>query len=254
MRYGKLVALMILVPALGWAVEDSEFHWKGRVAAEKTVVVRALNGSVEVTGTSGDEVEVTAVKHGPNAEFMNVKVIPTDEGLLVCETYDHDGDVEDTCSEHSRSHNHGRMPSADYTIRIPQNLRLRASTVNGGVAAEKLGRYAEVSSVNGGVSVSTAQWAKASSVNGSVSASFGKAGWDSLKLSSVNGSIEVVLPSDVSTDVRFRSVNGHLDSDFPVTVQGRRGRGSMEGRIGSGGRELDLETVNGSVQLRKTSF
>lgn len=256
MRVAKLtLTLLLLVPVLGWAVENQgDFHWKGKVDPEKTVTVRGMNGNVEVTGIDGDEVEVAAYRHGPNAEFMTVKVVPTSDGLTICETYDHDGNIEDTCSENTHSHSHGQMPQVDYNVRIPRNLKLRASSVNGSVTAEKLGRYAEVSSVNGSVNVSTSQWAKASSVNGSVTAAFGKADWQELKLSTVNGSIELSLPGDTSTDVRFHSVNGHFDSDFPITVQGRFGRSSMEGRIGQGGRELDLNTVNGNVEIRKTTM
>ncbi len=255
MRVAKAAwALWLVVPVLGWAVESGDFHWKGRIDAEKTVVIRGMNGSVEVAGVEGDEVEVSASKHGPNAEFMTVKVLPTAEGLLVCETYEHNGDASDTCSESTHSHSRGQMPQVDYTVRIPRNLKLRAGSVNGSVSAERLGRYAEVSSVNGSVNVSTAQWAKASSVNGSVTATFGKADWQDLKLSTVNGSIELSLPAETSTDIRFHSVNGHFESDFPVTVQGRFGRSSMEGRIGQGGRELDLNTVNGNVEIRKTTM
>lgn len=255
----RLLALMLLLPALAWAATptDSEFHWKGRVAPEKTVTIKALNGSIEVTGTDGDEVEVTATKSGPHAGQMQIQVIPSGDGILVCETYRYEGDYSDTCDQGasgSHVHAHGQAPHVDYEVRIPHNLRLNASSVNGGVSAEHLGRQAEVSSVNGAVSVSTTSWAKASSVNGSVDCSFGKADWDHLKLSSVNGSIHVTLPPDANTDVRFRSVNGDFNSDFPVTVQGRMGRHSLEGRIGSGGRDLELSTVNGSVELQKATM
>ncbi len=252
-----LLALILLLPALAWAATpaDNEFHWKGRLAPEKLVTVKSVSGSIEVTGVDGDEVEVSATKSGPHADRLEAKVIPSDEGILICETYRYDGDSSDTCGEGgSHSHSHGSTPQVAYSIRLPRNLRLAASTVNGSVAARSLGRYAEVSSVNGSVEISTAKWAKASSVNGSIRAQFGEAGWDTLKLATVNGGIHVALPSDVNTDVHFSSVNGHLDSVFPITTQGRMGRHSFEGKIGSGGRDLELSTVNGSVELQKSTM
>lgn len=249
----SVLALVLLLPAILWAAtqSDSEFHWRGRIAPEKTVTIKALNGSVEVVGIEGDEVEVTATKSGPHADHVQVQVIPTDDGLLICETYRYEGDSSDTCGDGSHGHSHGQAPHVDYSVRIPRNLQLHASSVNGGVSAERIGRRAEVSSVNGGVRVSTSEWAKASSVNGSVTCTFGKADWDRLKLSSVNGSIHVTMPADANTEVHFSSVNGNFESDFPVTIQGRMSRHSMEGKIGNGGRELVLSTVNGSVELRK---
>ncbi len=252
-----LLALILLLPALAWAAAsaDNEFHWKGRLAPEKLVTVKSVSGSIEVTGVDGDEVEVSATKSGPHADRLQVQVIPSDEGILVCETYRYEDDSSDTCGQgSSHSHSHGSTPHVAYSIRLPRNLRLAAGTVNGSVAARSLGRYAEVSSVNGSVEISTAKWAKASSVNGSIRAQFGEAGWDTLKLTTVNGGIHVALPSNANTDVHFSSVNGHLDSDFPITTQGRMGRHSFEGKIGSGGRDLELSTVNGSVELQKSTM
>jgi hypothetical protein len=49
-------------------------------------------------------------------------------------------------------------------------------------------------------------------------------------------------------------VNGELESDFALTVQGSMSGHSMKGRIGNGGRELKIETVNGSVRLKHNSI
>ena len=48
-------------------------------------------------------------------------------------------------------------------------------------------------------------------------------------------------------------MNGEIETDFPLTVTGRISRRHLSGTIGGGGRTLELETVNGSIQLRKSS-
>ncbi len=40
-------------------------------------------------------------------------------------------------------------------------------------------------------------------------------------------------------------------TSFPLTVTGRISRRSIQGTIGSGGRQLEMETVNGGIELRK---
>jgi DUF4097 and DUF4098 domain-containing protein YvlB len=70
----------------------------------------------------------------------------------------------------------------------------------------------------------------------------------------VNGSINLELPTNINADIDFKSVNGHLDSDFPLTVQGSIGRHSVHGTVGSGGRSLEIKTVNGSGELRKSAI
>ena len=80
----------------------------------------------------------------------------------------------------------------------------------------------------------------------------GSADWSGkVRIESVNGSIHLTLPDSFNSDVKFSSVNGKLHTDFPMTVEGSMGGRRVEGRIGSGGRELVVETVNGSVELRK---
>jgi len=46
-------------------------------------------------------------------------------------------------------------------------------------------------------------------------------------------------------------VNGSISSDFPLTVSGKLSPRHIRATIGSGGRELRLHTVNGSIELRK---
>jgi DUF4097 and DUF4098 domain-containing protein YvlB len=75
-----------------------------------------------------------------------------------------------------------------------------------------------------------------------------------LKISTVNGSVTLDLPSDTNAEVHFSSVNGNLTSDFPLTVQGGImgfGPKRIEGTIGKGGRELDVQTVNGTLAIHK---
>jgi len=109
-----------------------------------------------------------------------------------------------------------------------------------------------VRTVNGDAGFSTSSYGDASTVNGSIHGAMGSTDWsNALKFTTVNGGISLDLPSDASTDLNAKTVNGDISSDFPITVQGRVNRRQLTGTIGGGGRSLELETVNGSVQLRK---
>jgi len=80
----------------------------------------------------------------------------------------------------------------------------------------------------------------------------GSAAWtDTLKFRTVNGSVSLDLPPDTSTDVNVTTVNGGISTDFPIAVSGRVDRRRLNGTIGSGGRSLEVDTVNGSVTLRR---
>jgi DUF4097 and DUF4098 domain-containing protein YvlB len=72
-----------------------------------------------------------------------------------------------------------------------------------------------------------------------------------MQLKSVNGGIDVSLPDGASADLRAQTVNGDIETDFPITVQGRVTKRKLAGTIGSGGRQLALETVNGGIEIKK---
>ena len=70
----------------------------------------------------------------------------------------------------------------------------------------------------------------------------------------VNGSITVELPEGAGAEVRAQTLHGRIETDFPVTVMHVKRRfvgDKLEGTIGKGGLLLELETVNGSIRVRR---
>jgi DUF4097 and DUF4098 domain-containing protein YvlB len=131
-------------------------------------------------------------------------------------------------------------------------VRFVGRTVNGGIEAVGLPADAEAYTVNGGVSVKAGGTIRAETVNGGVDAAFGRADWSGeIRLKTVNGGIDVALPGDASAELRAATVNGDISTDFPITVQGRVTKRKLSGTIGSGGRQLALETVNGGIEITK---
>jgi hypothetical protein len=262
-RYCSLLTIVLVAAATTCALaqgqngdQNREFHWTGKLSADQIVEIKNLNGKIEARGDSSiDQVEVTAEKSGPDADEVKIDVVPNGEGVTICAIYPHGS--TGPCEFGGKWHvdNHNKKARVDFMVRIPMNLRFAATSVNGSVTAENIGRVVRANSVNGSVRVSTKQWAELSSVNGSIEASMGSADWTgTLKISTVNGSIELRMPSELNADVRFSSVNGRLNSDFPLTMSGHFGGRRVEGRIGNGGRELVVDTVNGSLRLKSESI
>lgn len=241
-----------------------EFHWQGKLRPDQIVEIKGINGDIQAQAVDGDQIEVSAEKTGRGADEIRIEVVDHAEGVTICAVYPtgRPGRANQcTPGREWKSSTEGNNARVEFTVRLPRNLRFRGMSVNGGVEAEDMGRQVHVSSVNGSVRASTASWAEATTVNGSVAAKMGKADWpETLEISTVNGRIELDLPSTLDADVEFKSVNGNIQSDFPITITGRAGgtisghNTHFSGRIGNGGRGLQLETVNGNVTLRKTEI
>lgn len=147
---------------------------------------------------------------------------------------------------------HDNDVDVHFVVKVPAGVRFVARTVNGNVDADGIGGDVEAHTVNGGIRVAAMGVARAETVNGSIKASLGRGdGAEPLDFKTVNGSIAVDLPGDVNADVRAGTVNGEIETDFPLTVKGRLTSKHLSGTLGSGGRALSLETVNGSIRLRR---
>ncbi len=238
------------------------FRWTGRLAAGKTLEVKGVNGTVRAVPAPDPEIVVLADRHAnrDNPSDVRIEVVEHESGVTICAVY-----PSPEGTNGCRPGSDGRMNvrnndvRVDFTVHVPAGVHFVGRTVNGDVAIEEVPGNAEAYSVNGSVRLASRGFAQAETVNGSITASLGRADWSKdREFSTVNGSIILSLPADISTAFRADTVNGSISSDFPVTVSGRVSPKRLRGTIGSttpepASRELVLHTVNGDIQLRRTS-
>jgi hypothetical protein len=258
------VLLALLTTGWGAAAQSGDFSWNGAVAPGKTIEIKGVNGAVRAELAPGNQVEVTAQKRGRRSDpaTVSVQVVQEDGNVTICAVYPTPASRPGRRNRNSgpnvcRPGDGGHMDTdnndvtVDFTVRVPSGVRFAGRTVNGSVEAQSLQSDAEVTSVNGRVSVATTGLARAGTVNGAIDVTMGSGVWtDPLEFRTVNGSIHVRMPPGIDANVHADTLNGRFSSDFPVAITSSRGRGRrITGTIGNGGRELELHTVNGSIRL-----
>lgn len=245
--------------ALPLALAAADYEWRGGLTAGKRVEVKGVNGSITAELAPGGQVEVVAKKSArrsdPNA--VEIRMVESAEGLTFCAVYPSSDSFgrPNTCEggKGGRTSVRDNDVKVDFFLKIPAGVRFHAQNVNGDVTALGMRSDLELATVNGRVRGSTTGTAAASTVNGGIEVEMGGASWSgSRTFSSVNGSIELSLPPSASTEVRATTVNGSISSEFPLTVEGKFMGRQISGRIGNGGREMNLKTVNGSIRLKRS--
>jgi len=232
--------------------QGEPWSWTGRLAAGKTLEIRGISGSISAEPATGDEISVTARKHGHDDDpaEVRIEVVQSDAGTTICAVYPGRGNTCEAGGGHMNTHDND--VEVDFEVRVPRGVRFDGSNVNGDVDATNLAGPVELNTVNGGVRLETSNGdARAETVNGSITATLRSLGTGPLHFETVNGGITLTLPGDLSADLEAKTVNGSIQSDFAITVQGRMNPREVSGRIGQGGRTLELETVNGSIRLRR---
>lgn len=281
-RASVLIALMAaaIVPAaraqeVGRNAET--WTWDGRVESGKWFRLSSVNGPVTIEASSDNMVHVRAEKVVRRGDVTDVafQVIQSDGNVRICALWRRDQCDED--GMHSRrgrdddDNNDRRDVQVRFMVKVPAGVRVgagtvngemrvrdvtsdvKASTVNGRLEVSNVGGEVDASTVNGSVRVTTRNGpVDASTVNGDIDvrmSALTRSG--DMNFHTVNGSVTVELPESLDARVSIGTMHGSISSDFPVQLSGRFGPRHAEGTIGRGGREIEVETVNGSVELRK---
>jgi hypothetical protein len=266
MRLFSAAALLavLALPAAGQSANDNTYTWSGKIPAGRWIRVRNLNGGITVGVASGDNVEVTATKHWRRGDpsivrFENKKYGPGNENVVICalwgprsscdeHNYDSHGDSND---RNSRNNND---VAVEFRVLIPKGVKVSVGTINGAVTVDGATSDVDAGTINGEVEVATSGGSvNATNVNGGIHARLGHVDPDAnMDMTTVNGMISVEFDGDFGGDVDLQTVNGSLNTNFPMTVSGRVNPRHLRAHIGKpGGPRIKLETVNGSVELKK---
>lgn len=240
-------ALVALLCASG-ATAQTEVSRRVAAAADGTVTVSNISGSVVVRGWDREEVEVTGTL-GRSVERLRLDSVA--------------GRVDVEVELPRRSHNDG---DADLEIRVPRGSRLelelvsaraavadlsgdvRVETVSGSIEVTGAARAVELESVSGSIEVdSRSRLIDAETVSGSiyvvgalgevaastVSGSIEITGdkLSRLRLESVSGTIELAGSLAPRADVEIECHSGSVEIELPAAVSARFEISTYSGRI-----------------------
>lgn len=218
----------------------------GRVSLEN------VNGSVCVSGWDRAEVRVEAVREADTRRCLDqltIEVETAGSAVRIKARYpDSDGWVFGFARCDCR---------VDFTVSVPRGAELDAvEMVNGDVEIAGVTGEVRAENVNGDVIIRGAgSRVEASTVNGGIEVALDSLNAKGLvDLDSVNGRVVLSLPPGAGARVSAESVNGSIRTDFGLEEKRHRFVGSeLEGTIGDASGRVRIETVNGSIAIRKVA-
>lgn len=251
----RIITALIFAVAVGFsaaiaAAEQATETFSYELNEGGRISIDNVNGDIEITGGSGNTVEITADKRADNADDLaRVQVkIKADENAIRIETV-----YAKSEGMWKLSNNSGEVR---YTLSVPASANLDTiSTVNGAVLIKGVAGTVNAESVNGDLELHNLVGdASLETTNGAIEASFDVLkGSQRVNADTVNGRITLLLPADTSARVSAETLNGGINGeDFGLVVDKRSFVGKdLKGSIGGGEARIDLDTVNGGIRISK---
>jgi len=226
--------------------EKDEFHQSYPLSAGSRVEVQGINGSVQVETIPGGTAEVHIVRSARNRddlEYRKVIVEHTATSLVVRGDRDSEG----------RGLGRNRDVRQRVLLRIPRQVDLGVSGVNGQVGVGEIDGPVRLSGINGRVEVAQAMgYSQISGINGRVKITVSQLGEKGIHVSGVNGGVELYFSEDLNADLDVTGINGNVNTDVSnVTVFGKLDRQNFHAKIGSGGAPIKVTGINGHVKLAR---
>lgn len=244
------------------------------------LILKNINGNVRVEGYDGNTVqlevryEMKAASNSARQQAMEEsRLITRNEGNVLMIYVDRPGvkaelEGRKLNFQMNSPKNDDYQIVANFQLKVPRQIQLRASTVNhGDVELTNLaGSYLEASNVNGNVRATNIRTTRGMrTVNGNIEVIFSGKPSEDAHFNSVNGNISMVADGNAGMKVHFTSMNGDLYTDYPEsktsldidksTSREGKGRYKMNGntqlQIAKGGPLLRINTLNGNAYIKQ---
>jgi DUF4097 and DUF4098 domain-containing protein YvlB len=238
--------------------QTERFSKKVKLGRDGRFTIENIAGNITITGGSGDDVSIDAVKRtrGPASELATVRIVVDERPGRVEVRTDHTGRSD--------------RASVDYTVTVPASAGVEAKSVSGNVKVTGVQGIVRAETISGGItSASTPKLSFAKSVSGDVDLTDANADGD-LNVTSINGVIrakglkvrtldvgtisgDVMLSNVACSRLGVRSVSGNVEYSGALAKSGRYDVNSHSGTVRlmlatDVGFELSADSFSGSIR------
>jgi len=228
---------------------NEEIEKSFTVTGESDFSLSNLNGTVEIYSWQENTIKVLASISAETQESRDdVTINMAQHGQKVSVQTDYKG---------KGYRQNKQSAKVDYQIWLPAETNLSdIELVNGSLTIKNVDGKVEAEVVNGSINATGLSGnSEISAVNGSVNVDYKAQADDveSIEIETVNGRIELYLPQSINAKVSADTMHGSIKTAFGLAATKSTFSGyNLRGEIGSGGTNIDLDSVNGSIKLLKS--
>jgi DUF4097 and DUF4098 domain-containing protein YvlB len=224
------LVLTLVAPQAAVAAQETEtFDRTVSIGPRGTLKLKNFSGDIRITGTSGNDVVIRAVRRATRERLDNIKLDVTTSGSTVSI----DANKRDS---NWRERNNNNVVETDFEITVPQGTTLDLDSFSSKVDVRGVTGSIEAKTFSGNIEIDVAQAAQV----------------PALTAETFSGHINARVPASASGRVRFNSFSGSVSSDLPISMGGRSRSRDIDADFGTGsGPTLRFKTFSGDLRILK---
>ena len=214
-------------PAAAGQKETETIDRTVAIGTNGTLKLRNFSGDVRITGTSGKDLVVHAVRRAEREQLENIKLDIASSGSSVT--------IEANKRAPGYRDRKNNVVETEFDIKVPFGTELDLYSFSGRL---------EVTGVNARIDAET--------FSGNVILEVPEGKMPALNVETFSGDIRARVPASAAGRLEFNSFSGDLDSDLPISMRSTRRR-NVSGELGSGsGPTLKFKTFSGDLRIQKS--
>jgi len=228
--FAVLAALMLAAPALAQRDDrgprDTETIDRTLpMPAGGTLRLKTFSGRVKITGGSGDQMVLHAVRRATRDRLEDIKLEITTSGTT----------IEVDANHRLVERRNDNVVETDFEITVPSRTRLDIKTFSAPVTVIGVNANQNIDGFSSDVTIESNEW---------------NDGTD-LDVNTFSGDVRLRLPASAKGNVDFNSFSGRFESDLPVTLNSSSRRNFRGALNGGGNADFRLKTFSGDVSIRR---
>ena len=226
-----VVALVTAAPAAAQRDRDRDDRNRETETVDRTVPfpangtlrLKTFSGHVKITGTSGDQVVIHAVRRATRERLDDIKLEITTSGST----------VEIDANHRVVERRNDNVVDTEFDIQVPARARLDIKTFSAPVTVTGVNGSQNIDGFSSNITIESSNFGDGNDID----------------VNTFSGDVRLRLPASAKGNISFNSFSGSFESDLPVTLNSssrRNFRGSLNG---GGAGDFRLKTFSGDVRI-----
>ncbi len=233
--FALILGLFLVGPAPAFAQRDNDRDRGPRETetvdrtvpfpANGTLRLKTFSGRVKITGTSGDQVVIHAVRRASRDRLDDIKLEITTSGST----------VEIDANHRVVERRNDNVVDTEFDIQVPARARLDVKTFSAPVTVIGVNGSQNIDGFSSSVTIESSEFGDGNDID----------------VNTFSGDVRLRLPASAKGNISFNSFSGSFESDLPVTLNSsskRNFRGSLNG---GGAGDFRLKTFSGDVTISR---